>query len=69
MDPLKKKVKHEVPSSNYNLSVFNKNFHLEIEITLEIKDPIGIHRVKFNNKDQYVAAGYRDGNVLYLYLT
>ena len=37
---------------------------MEIETTLEIKDPVGIRSVKFNYNDQYVAAGYRDGIVL-----
>ena len=63
MDPLEKQEKQVVPSSKYNLSVFDENFHMEIETTLEIKEPVGIHSVKFNYNDQYVAAGYRDGNV------
>ena len=60
MDPLEKQEKQVVPSSKYNLSVFDENFHMEIETTLEIKDHVGIHSVKFNYNDQYVAAGYRD---------
>ena len=63
MEPLEKQEKQIVPSSKYNLSVFDENFHMDIETTLEIKEPIGIHSVKFNYNDQYVAAGYRDGYV------
>ena len=63
MVPLEKQEKQVVPSSKYNLSVFDENFHMEIETTLEIKVPVGIHSVKFNYNDQYVAAGYSDGIV------
>ena len=63
MDPLEKQEKQIAPSSKYNLSVYDENFHMDIETTLEIKEPIGIHSVKFNYNDQYVAAGYRDGYV------
>ena len=41
MDPLQNQEKQVVPSSKSNLSVFDENFHMDIETTLEIKEPKG----------------------------
>ncbi len=52
-----------VPSTKFNLQTFDENFRMEIDCILETKEPKGIHSVKFNYNDQYIAAGYRDGFV------
>ena len=52
-----------VPSSKYNLNTFDENFRMDLDCILELNEPKGIHSVKFNYNDQYIAAGYRDGNV------
>ena len=41
MDPLEKQEKQIVPSSKYNLQVFDENFHMDIETILEIKESKG----------------------------
>ena len=52
-----------VPSTKFNLQTIDENFLIDIHFILEIKEPKGIHSVKFNYNDQYIAAGYRDGYV------
>ena len=41
MEPLEKQEKQIAPSLKYNLQVFDENFHMDIETTLEIKESKG----------------------------
>ena len=52
-----------VPSTKFNLQTIDEYFRMDINCILETKEPKGIHSVKFNYNDQYIAAGYRDGYV------
>lgn len=51
-------------SSYYNLTNFDEeNIEIGEEFIFDDKIGKGIHSLKFNNNDQYIAAGYRDGKV------
>ena len=63
MEPNENQEEEIVPSTKFNLQTFDENFRMEIDCILETKEPKGIHSVKFNYNDQYIAAGYRDGFV------
>ena len=63
MEPENAEEQQVIPSSKYNLNTFDENFRMDLECILELKEPKGIHSVKFNYNDQYIAAGYRDGFV------
>ena len=62
MDALEQEQQIE-PSGKYNLTIHDDNLKMMEECILEIGEPKGIHSVKFNYNDQYIAAGYRDGFV------
>lgn len=45
-------------SNKYNLEVYDPDsFSIQEDYIFDIKEPKGIHSVKFNYNDQYIAAG------------
>lgn len=65
MDPEQEQKEQVAPSIDWNIPVNNESFKIKHEIDFWNDDlkGVGIHTVKFNYNDKYIAAGYRDGYV------
>ncbi|MCQ2817549.1 MAG: hypothetical protein MJ252_09825 [archaeon] len=66
MEEEQKEQKEQIePSSKYNIYLANENFKMVPEVSFFGNDVkgVGVHSLKFNYNDKYVAAGYRDGRI------